>query len=247
MQYLLAAAAAAIAGLASLVICLLADRRRQVRLTLRDCTERKQAEQKAQRLLAAVQADKEWLSQVLSSINEEVYFTDTQRRYTFANTVAMREFGHTSVKGIEVEKVIANLVVLRADGSARPIEEAPPLRALTGEVIRDEEQIVRIPRTGELRHRQVSSAPVRDASGRIIGSVSVVRDVTERKRAEASLREADQRKDVFLATLSHELRNPLAPILTAARLLESPGVTSTEAQRCGSIISRQVIHMTSLL
>jgi two-component system CheB/CheR fusion protein len=216
-------------------------------VTLRDCTQRKQAEQEAQRLLEAVQAEKEWLSQVLSSINEEVYFTDTQKRYTFANTVAMREFGHTTVKGIEVEKVIANLVVLRPDGTPRPIDEAPPLRALSGEVIRDEEQIVRVPRTGELRHRQVSSAPVRDANDRIIGSVSVVRDITERKRAEASLREADHRKDVFLATLSHELRNPLAPILAAARLLESPDLTSTELERCGSIISRQVIHMASLL
>jgi PAS domain S-box-containing protein len=220
---------------------------RGVVVTLRDCTQRKQAEQEAQRLLEAVQAEKEWLSQVLSSINEEVYFTDTRKRYTFANRVAMREFGYTSVKGIEVEKVLANLVVLRPDGTPRPIEEAPPLRALSGEVIRDEEQIVRIPRTGELRHRQVSSAPVRDANDRIIGAVSVVRDITERKRAEASLREADHRKDVFLATLSHELRNPLAPILTAARLLESPDLTATELERCGSIISRQVIHMASLL
>jgi CheY-like chemotaxis protein/two-component sensor histidine kinase len=75
----------------------------------------------------------------------------------------------------------------------------------------------------------------------------VISRTTERKRAEASLREADHRKDVFLATLSHELRNPLAPILTAARLLESPDVTSTEMERCGSIISRQVMHMASLL
>jgi PAS domain S-box-containing protein len=220
---------------------------RGVVVTFRDCSERRQAEQEAQRLLETVQAEKEWFSQVLSSINEEVYFTDTQKRFTFANAAAMREFGHTSVKGIEVEKVLANLVVLRSDGTPRPIEEAPPLRALAGEVIRDEEHIVRIPRTGELRHRQVSSAPVRDASGRIIGSVSVVRDITERKRAEASLREADHRKDVFLATLSHELRNPLAPILTAARLLESPGVTSAELESCVSIISRQVTHMASLL
>ena len=198
-------------------------------------------------MLESVQAEKEWFSQVLSSINEEVYFTDTQKRYTFANAAAMREFGHKTVKDIEVEKIIAHLTVLRPDGTPRPIEEAPPLRALTGEVIRDEEQITRIPRTGELRHRQVSSAPVRDASGKIIGSVSVVRDITERKRAEALLREADHRKNIFLATLSHELRNPLAPILTAARLLESPEATLADMKRCAPIISGQATHMAALL
>jgi len=216
-------------------------------ITFRDCTQRKHAEQERRRLLESVQAEKEWFFQVLSSINEEVYFTDIHKRYTFANAAAMREFGHASVTGIEVAKIVSNLEVLRADGTPRPIEEAPPLRALTGEVIRDEEQITRIPRTGELRHRQVSSAPVRNARGRIIGSVSVVRDITERKRAETVLREADHRKNVFLATLSHELRNPLAPILTAARLLESPQATLEDSKRCSSIIAHQVTHLAALL
>jgi signal transduction histidine kinase len=113
--------------------------------------------------------------------------------------------------------------------------------------VRDEEQIVRNPRSGELRYRQVSAAPVRDAGGKIIGSVSVVRDITERKRVEDALRDADRRKNVFLATLSHELRNPLAPIRTAARLLESALVSQADLQRCRSIISRQVAQMASLL
>jgi PAS domain S-box-containing protein len=216
-------------------------------LTFRNCTQRKRTEQERRRLLESVQAEREWFSQVLSSINEEVYFTDTHKRYTFANAAAMREFGHQSVTGIEVERIVANLEVLRADGTPRPLEEAPPLRALTGEVIRDEEQITRIPRTGELRHRQVSSAPVRNARGRIIGSVSVARDITERKRAEAALREADHRKNLFLATLSHELRNPLAPILTAARLLESAEATEKDRQRCSSIIAHQATHLAALL
>jgi len=65
--------------------------------------------------------------------------------------------------------------------------------------------------------------------------------------SEAALREADQRKDVFLATLSHELRNPLAPIRNAARLLESPGLSHAELERSRLIIARQVRHMASLL
>jgi PAS domain S-box-containing protein len=184
-----------------------------------DITEKQRADEQLQRLLEAVEAEKERLSLVLGSINDEVWFVDSQRRFTLANSSALREFGYTNVQGIEVDGFLSSLVVLRPDGSVRPSHESPPLRALAGEIIVGEEEIVRTPRAGELRHREVNSAPVRDRSGQIIGAVTVVRDITQHKRAEAALRDADRRKDEFLATLSHELRNPLAPIRTAARFL----------------------------
>lgn len=61
------------------------------------------------------------------------------------------------------------------------------------------------------------------------------------------LREQDQRKDEFIATLSHELRNPLAPIRAAAQVVASPRVTPAQVQRAQLIIERQVSHMASLL
>jgi PAS domain S-box-containing protein len=152
-----------------------------------DVTLRTGALREVERRYRAESAEKEWLAAVLNSMTEEVYFTDPQQRYTYANPAAMREFGRDSINGLRVEEIVAKLEVLRPDGTPRPANEAPPLRALRGEVIRDEEQIVRTPRTGELRNRQVSSAPVRDPGGAIIGSVSVVRDITERKRIEAAL------------------------------------------------------------
>lgn len=155
-----------------------------------DITARNRAEREVQRLLDANRAEKEWLFAVLNGINEEVYFTDSQGRYTYANPAALREFGHQSLAGVPVDTVVSGLRVLRPDGTPRPLSEAPPLRALTGEVIKNEEQLVYTPRTGELRHREVSSAPVRDAEGQIFGSVSVARDVTETKRAEETLRAA---------------------------------------------------------
>jgi signal transduction histidine kinase len=54
--------------------------------------------------------------------------------------------------------------------------------------------------------------------------IGTTRDVTEQKRVEHTLREADRRKDEFLAILAHELRNPLAPIRTAVGILRSPNV-----------------------
>jgi len=71
--------------------------------------------------------------------------------------------------------------------------------------------------------------------------------VAERARAEEALREADRRKDEFLAMLAHELRNPLAPISAAAQLLKLPALNAGLISKTSAVISRQVSHMTSLI
>jgi signal transduction histidine kinase len=72
-------------------------------------------------------------------------------------------------------------------------------------------------------------------------------DVTDREAALAALRDADQRKDRFLATLAHELRNPLAPIGTAATLLRIAHDQPSRVQEASAIIERQVRHVTHLV
>ena len=89
--------------------------------------------------------------------------------------------------------------------------------------------------------------PYRESDSRVSGALVTFIDVTSIVQAENSLREADLRKDIFLATLSHELRNPLAPIRTAARLLDSTHLSAEDLMRLQAIISRQVGHMSSLL
>ena len=71
----------------------------------------------------------------------------------------------------------------------------------------------------------------------------------ERERALNELREADRRKDEFLAMLSHELRNPLAPILNAVEVLEQLGAatTTSSAPTPTQVIARQAQHMKRLL
>ncbi len=74
----------------------------------------------------------------------------------------------------------------------------------------------------------------------------LVEETEERRYAEAALRVADQRKDEFLATLAHELRNPLAPMVTALQIMESAG-TAEEARHAREIIQRQLAHMVRLI
>jgi PAS domain S-box-containing protein len=96
--------------------------------------------------------------------------------------------------------------------------------------------------------------PVRVAHGRIIGFYGVVQDVTERKQMEEELRvraeklaENDRRKDEFLATLAHELRNPLAPLRSSLELLSREGVADDVKQRARAVMARQVKQMTRLV
>ncbi len=100
---------------------------------------------------------------------------------------------------------------------------------------------------GQWRNFSVRAIPILDATQDIREWVGVHTDITEQRLAEQGLREANTRKDVFLATLSHELRNPLAPIRTSARFLESGKLGPQEIARSHAIISRQVRHMASLL
>jgi PAS domain S-box-containing protein len=169
-------------------------------------------EREVQRLLEAVTEEKLKLSSLLNSISDEVWFADTDRKFTLANFAGLRQFGLNSLEKLDVKEFVENLEVYRPDGTPRPVEQAPALRALTGEIIQNEDELVRTPGTGELRHRQVSSTPVRDGHGHIIGSVSVARDVTEHKRAETELRENEARFRTICDT------SPLGIILTDLNL-----------------------------
>ncbi|OWK44521.1 ATP-binding protein [Fimbriiglobus ruber] len=74
-----------------------------------------------------------------------------------------------------------------------------------------------------------------------------LRDVTDRKRAEEAVKEADRRKGEFLAMLAHELRNPLAGISNALHVLGIPGVNSGHTERARGVAERQIQHLTRLV
>jgi PAS domain S-box-containing protein len=139
-----------------------------------------------------------------------------------------------------------------ADGSERhgqalAAEDWALTRALAGEAA--PRQIVEIEPFGMPGTRRIilnSGAPIRDGGGRITGAVVAQMDITDRIKAEQALRTADRHKDEFLAMLAHELRNPLAPITSAADLLalsQDPGAV----RKASAIIGRQARHMTGLI
>ncbi len=100
---------------------------------------------------------------------------------------------------------------------------------------------------GAYRWFLARAAPVRDARGRVSGWMGIATDIEEQKRAEQALREADRRKDEFLGVLSHELRNPLAPMGLAAHILERAEPSGPQARTARAIIARQTAHLGRLV
>ena len=102
-------------------------------------------------------------------------------------------------------------------------------------------------RTGGYRWFLGRAYPVRDEHGRILHWFGTCTDIDDTKKASEALLEADRRKDDFLATLAHELRNPLAPIRNAAHIMKLKRPSDPALLRSQDIIERQVSHLTRLV
>ncbi len=92
-----------------------------------------------------------------------------------------------------------------------------------------------------------SGIALRGETGQITGYLGTVTDITERKLAEHSLLAADRRKDEFLATLAHELRNPLAPIRNSLEILKLAPPDEELLQNTRDVMERQLSHLVRLV
>jgi signal transduction histidine kinase/ActR/RegA family two-component response regulator len=99
----------------------------------------------------------------------------------------------------------------------------------------------------EPQYMYAAYTPELDGDGRVVGLVAGIVNITERRRAEQAVRDADRRKDEFLATLAHELRNPLAPISNSIDILGRSGANPALLQTVRDTLRRQVSHLTKLV
>lgn len=102
-------------------------------------------------------------------------------------------------------------------------------------------------RGGEHHWVLARALPVRDDDGHIVRWLGTFTDIHDQKRAQQALLDSNRQKDEFLAMLAHELRNPLAPISTAAQLLRLSAHDAARVLQTSELISRQVGHMTELV
>jgi PAS domain S-box-containing protein len=205
-------------------------------LAAKEALERKSEELEQQR---------EWFEVTLNSIGDAVITTNVDGKVTSLNPVAeaMTGWSIAEARGEPLERVFR---IINED--TRRLAESPIAKALQlGKTIGLGNHTALISKDGTEVAIEDSAAPIRDRNGNVCGAVMVFHDVTKRRRAEQALRDTDRRKDEFLATLAHELRNPLAPIRQAARILRAETATEAQKRWCQDVIDRQVQHMALLI
>ncbi len=183
--------------------------------------------------LQASQAAEERFHLALESGKVTAWECDAERRYTWVYNTRF---------GLQPDDVVGRRI-----GETIPNEDHK--RAL--ERVYDDGEPMQFQVDGRFRDQPYHllcsvRAAGRDAEGRVTRIIGASVDVTELAEAQAQLRRENQRKDAFLATLAHELRNPMAPIRYAVAML-GEGVAPAVREQARAIISRQAAHMARLL
>jgi PAS domain S-box-containing protein len=219
---------ARVAALVSALRTALRARRRQYQI--RDYLAERERSIETQSLLAAIVAS-----------SDDAIFSETLEGDILTwNAGAERLFGYSAAEAIG--RPITTLIPPERH------DEEPVLleRLRRGERI-EHYETVRVAKDGRRLDTSLTVSPIQDAKGKFIGASTVARDISQRKRSEEALREADCRKDEFLAILAHELRNPLAPIRNSLHILRMTSQHDQAAKRVGEMMERQVNHMVRLV
>src|SRR6185437_14865315 len=170
-------------------------------LVFRDISERRRADHA-----------RAWLAAIVDSSDDAVISKTLDGQITSWNPAATRLFGYAA------EEIIGKPVTVIIPAELHAEEADVLARLRRGERV-EHFETVRLAKDGGRIDVSLTVSPIRDQYGTIIGASKIARDITERKRVEQKLVEADRRKDEFLATLAHELRHPLAPIRNSVELL----------------------------
>jgi PAS domain S-box-containing protein len=198
-----------------------------------DISDRKRVE-------AALRESEQRYRAIVETASEGIWTLDEQARITFVNPRMSELIGYD-----------AQDFLGRYKWDFVFPDDVPAVRALFE---RRRQGVAEAVMDIRFRHRDgrevwtmMSARPIYDAAGQFSGALDLFTDITERRRAEQALIAADRSKDEFLAMLGHELRNPLAPILTAVRLLEEKGPRQPELEKLRATIRRQTMQLSRLV
>jgi PAS domain S-box-containing protein len=216
-----------------------------VSVYFRDVTEQKNMQAQREQLVLESERQRRIYETALNSTPDFVYVFDLDHRAMYANDALVKTWGVGDVRGKKWMEL--GYEQWHADMHDREIDQVIATRA----PIRGE-----IPFTGTNGRRiyDYIFAPVLDPHGEVVAIAGTTRDITERQAAEQAIREqaerlaeSDRAKDEFLATLSHELRNPLAPLRNALELLNRAAMPPDQAAPVHAMMRRQVDHLVRLV
>jgi PAS domain S-box-containing protein len=180
------------------------------------------------------------LAAIVESSHDAIVAKDLNGIVTSWNRGAERVFGYTQDE--MVGRPITTII------PPEHLHEEPTIleRIRRGERVESYESIRRR-KDGSTIAVSLMISPIYDTHGNVVGASKIARDITHLKKVERELRDADRRKDEFLAVLAHELRNPLAPIRQATQVARASYANEARVEWSHDVIDRQVGHMARLL
>jgi len=184
---------------------------------------------------------------LLETLPAGAYTCDADGLITYFNAHAIELWGRAPKLNDPIDRFCGSFRLFAADGTPIPHAECWMAWALRTEKALNGLEIVIERPDGQRRTVLAHANPIRDGSGKVLGAVNVLVDITDRKHAEDAWKTADRSKNEFLATLAHELRNPLAPIRNAVQILNREDALAPESQWALSAIERQVRQMARLI
>ena len=187
------------------------------------------------------------LRHLLDTLPAAAYTCDTAGLITYYNPRAAELWGRHPALNDPTERFCGSLRLLTAAGETIPHDECWMALALrNGHPYNGEELVIERP-DGSRWTTLAHANPFFDGDGHPCGAVNVLIDITDRKRAEDALHEADRRKNEFLAVLAHELRNPLAPIRNGLHILKNRSGDDPAAIAAREMMERQLSNMVRLI
>ncbi|HLR20797.1 MAG TPA: ATP-binding protein [Tissierellaceae bacterium] len=221
--------------------------------------ERAKDEKERELLLSRATEERKKLEAIIENIDANVWFSDTSGNITSLN------FNHIEGLARKIHRksiydLIDELPIFQMDGSLMSKDVFPLFQAIEGEKVRWEERTL-LPETGEERYREHRSSPIKDEYGEVIGVVGLTQDITGRKNLEQSLIEsrkkglnlirelkrAEKLRTLFLSSLSHELRNPLATIMMGLNLLHQTEQSKEIQEKTIEMMHRQGEQLSQLV
>ena len=181
-----------------------------------------------------------WLAAIVASSQDAIVSKTVDGIITSWNASAERLYGYTA------DEAIGRSILLIIPEHLREEEQEILRRIAAGRRV-EHFETERRAKDGRLVPVSLTVSPVFDADNRIVGASKIARDISERRATEERLRTADRRKDEFLAMLGHELRNPLAPVLSAVEILRRKTAAQADLQELCAVLGRQVGQMARLL
>jgi PAS domain S-box-containing protein len=207
----------------------------RIRACAQDVSERKSA-------LEVIEESERRFRQLADNIHEVFWLTDPLKTQVLYVSPAYEQIWGRSCQSL-YENPLSFLESIHPDD--RAAVAASFEKHSKGESTRGEYRLLRP--DGSIRWILDRGSPIRNETGEVYRVAGIAEDITERKKVEEALAATDRRKDEFLATLAHELRNPLAPIRNAVEVMRLRNVDDPALVRCRDVIERQVKQLTRLV